>query len=155
LLINLRDIRDNVDFSFSILTELFDGNNQDIVKSAQSDDFIISDIIINSAVVQIAENKLLAEVFKELFKSDGSEIYLKSAENYIREGVEEVNFFTIIESALRKKETAIGYRLSQYSGVKSRFVGNKEMTFGVILNPEKNQNITLSRGDSIIVLSEN
>jgi ion channel POLLUX/CASTOR len=155
LLINLRDIRDNVDFSFAILTELFDGNNQNIVKSVQSDDFIISDIIINSAVVQISENKLLAEVFKELFKSDGSEIYLKPAENYIREGVGEVNFFTVIESALRKKETAIGYRLSQYSGVKSRFVGNKEMTFGVILNPEKNQNITLSRGDSIIVLSEN
>lgn len=154
LLINLRDIRDKSALRFGILTELFDGNNQDIVKSLKSDDFIVSDIIINSAVVQISEDKMLATVFEELFKPEGSEIYLKPANNYIIEG-NTVNFFTVLESALRKKETAIGYRLSQYSGVKSRFVGNKEMTFGVIINPEKNRKVTLSREDFVIVLSEN
>ena len=154
LLVNLRDIRDGLGLNFSILTELFDGNNQDIVKSSKSDDFIVSDVIINSAVVQISEDKMLSKVFKELFTPQGSEIYLKPANHYIIEG-SSVNFFTVIESALGKNETAIGYRLSKYSGEKSRFIGKKEMTFGVMLNPEKNRKIMLTQEDFIIVLSEN
>jgi ion channel POLLUX/CASTOR len=153
-LIHLRDIRDNGSHGFSILSELFVGSNRDLIRSGKGDDFIISERIISSTVTQISENKLLARVFKELFVPEGSEIYLKPAENYIFFDAE-VNFYTVIESALRKKETAIGYRSHQCAEIKRSFVGKKEMNFGVILNPEKNLTIKFSEGDSIIVLSEN
>jgi len=153
-LIHLRDIRKNINYKFSILSELFIGNNRDLVRSSESDDFIISENIISSAVTQVSENKILSNVFRELFKPEGSEIYIKPVENYVFFD-NEINFYTIIESALRRHETAIGYRLHQYAEVKSSFVGKKEMNFGVILNPDKNLKIKFSKGDSVIVLSEN
>ena len=153
-LIHLRDIRDNCSYNFSILSELFIGSNRDLIRSGKGDDFIISDDIISSAVTQISENKLLALVFSELFQPEGSEIYLKPAENYVVMD-NEVNFYTVIESALRRNETAIGYRSHQCAEIKSSFVGKKNMSFGIILNPEKCGKIKFSEGDSIIVLSEN
>jgi len=153
-LIHLRDIRDNGSYRFSILSELFISSNRDLIRSGKGDDFIISENIISSTITQISENKLLSKVFKELFQPEGSEIYLKPAQNYIFFD-HEVNFYTVIESALRKNETAIGYRAHERAEIKSSFVGKKEMNFGVILNPDKNSTIKFSEGDSIIVLSEN
>ena len=153
-LIHLKEIRENHNYEFSIVTELFDSKNHNLMKANQIDDFIISDELISSAVAQIAENKLIASVFRELFKSEGSEIYLKPAENYITLG-REVNFFTLIESGIQKNETVIGYRIHKFSEEKVRYLGAKEMNFGVLLNPEKNEKITLNAKDSVIVLAEN
>ena len=152
-LIYLRDIRDKLGKDFPIITELFDSSNHDLIQSSEADDFIISDNIISSAVTQISENKFLAKVFNELFRPEGSEIYLKPAQNYVKLD-ENINFYTVLESARRRNETALGYRLYRFSKLKSHMVGGKEMTYGVILNPEKTQSFEFSKEDSIIVLSE-
>jgi len=152
-LIHLKEIRDINNYEYSVVTELFDSKNHDLMRANQTDDFIISDEIISSAVAQIAENKLIASVFRELFKSVGSEIYLKPAEDYITLD-KEMNFFTVIEAGAQKNETAIGYRIKEFAEFKCRRKGTKEMNFGVLLNPEKNDKITFSAGDSIIVLAE-
>ena len=67
---------------------------------------------------------------------------------------ENVNFYTVLESAQRRNETALGYRLYRFSKLNSHLVGGKEMTYGVILNPDKTQSIEFSKEDSVIVLSE-
>ena len=46
-------------------------------------------------------------------------------------------FFILIESAAIKGETAIGYRKNDFADIPSRSVGLKEMTYGVLINPEK------------------
>ena len=151
-LIYLREIRDKSGKYFPIITELFDSANHELIESAESDDFIISDNIVSAAVTQISENKLLADVFNELFRPEGVEIYLKPVENYVNIDTH-INFYTVLEAAKRRGETAIGYRLFRFSNLDSYAFGGKEMAYGVMLNPDKFQSFELCKEDSIIVLS--
>ena len=152
-LLHLRDIRDKKNYKFPITSEIFDSTNHDLIQSIEADDFIISENIITSVISQVAENKLLARVFNELFNPIGSEIYLKPAKDYVTLD-ENINFYTVLESARRKGETALGYRLYRFSRIKSILVGKKEMNYGVLLNPEKAIRFEFTVDDSIIVLSE-
>ena len=153
ILVHLRDIREGSDSNFPIVIELFDGKNYELIDSDRSDDFILSDNVLSAVVAQVSEDKLLGEVFRELFRPDGSEIYLKPAGDYVQFD-QTINFFTLIDSAGQKGETAIGYRVDEFANTPSRLVGSKEMTYGVIINPEKNDTFKLNSHDSVIVLSE-
>jgi hypothetical protein len=97
-------------------------------------------------LTQVSENRLLAEVFADLFSSTGSEIYLKPAEAYIAQGAE-VDFYTVLEAARRAGETAIGYRLAADARAADR-------AYGVHVNPPKSARLTFAPGDRIIVLAE-
>jgi hypothetical protein len=63
---------------------------------------------------QLSENKNLEQVFKVLFNSEGSEIYIRRMSDYIRLG-STVDFYTVIEAAAQRGETAIGYRLMKHA----------------------------------------
>ena len=58
-----------------------------------------------------------------------------------------VDFYTVLESAKRKGETAIGYRISSeaYDSKKS---------YGIHVNPVKTEKVKFSDGDKIIVLAD-
>ena len=154
ILINLRDLRKLKKENFKIVCELFDTNNHDLIQNDEVDDFILSEKIISSVLAQIAENKKLADVFRELFVPEGSEIYLKPITNYVNVN-KKINFYELVESAKLKKEIAIGYRLEMYSRIPSNKINNKLANFGIILNPYKNDYVDFSEEDSLIVLSEN
>ena len=81
----------------------------------------------------------LFDVFRELIQPIGTEIYLKPAENYVTID-RPVDFYTILESARRKNETAIGYFLEE----------NRK----IALNPVKTEKIGFYHYDKIIVLSD-
>ena len=93
----------------------------------------------------VGAGELLA-VFEDLFRADGSEIYLKPAQDYVATG-REVNFYTVTESARRRGETAIGYRLERHAGDPAR-------AYGVRVNPPKSESVTFQPEDRIIVLAE-
>ena len=95
---------------------------------------------------QVAENKYLMRVFEDLFDAEGSEIYIKPARDYVKLG-QPVNFYTILESAARKNEVAIGYRI--LADARSADKG-----YGVVVNPRKSDRVELTDDDLIIVLSE-
>jgi hypothetical protein len=85
-------------------------------------------------------------VFKDMFEADGSEIYLKPISNYVKTDVE-MDFFTVLESAKRQGQIAIGYRI-----MSKQF--EKDLSYGVVVNPVKTNKVTFSPGDKIIVFSE-
>jgi ion channel POLLUX/CASTOR len=58
-----------------------------------------------------------------------------------------VNFYTVVEAARRRSETAFGYRLAA-------FHTEKEHNYGVVVNPKKSALVTFGEGDRIIVLAE-
>jgi hypothetical protein len=95
---------------------------------------------------QVSENKQLTEVFSTLFSSDGSEVYLRPAELYITPGAT-ADFYTVLESASRKGETAIGYRIESLAR-------SADAAYGVHINPAKGESITFTAGDKVIVLAE-
>jgi len=59
---------------------------------------------------------------------------------------EPVNFYTVLESAYRKNEIAIVYRLMDEAK-------SKEKNYGVVINPVKNKRVTFNEKDMIIVIS--
>jgi voltage-gated potassium channel Kch len=145
-LLHLRDIADHTGYSCSIVSEMLDIRNRDLAEVARADDFVVSDRLISLVVSQISENKGLGAVFADLFDPEGSEIYLKPATYYVESG-KPVNFYTVVEAAKRRGETALGYRLLAQANDASK-------AYGVVLNPDKSVPVTFAEQDRIIVLSE-
>ena len=145
-LLHLRDITRKLEYPMSIVSEMLDQRNRTLAEAAQADDFIVSDHFISLVVTQVSQEKKLNTVFKDLFDADGSEIYLKLARNYVKLDTP-VNFYTVVESARRKNETAIGYHLKSSPQA-------PENCYGIKINPEKGQLITFKEWDRIIVLAE-
>ncbi|MCO5293535.1 MAG: hypothetical protein M9882_01325 [Homoserinimonas sp.] len=145
-LLHLRELGELAGKELSIVSEMLDNRNREIAEVTKADDFIVSDKLISLALSQLSENRLLSKVFDSLFKSEGSEIYLRPAEGYIKLG-EPVDFYTIAGSASRMNETAIGYRLASQ-------IHDSSNAYGVRLNPLKSEQVTLGPGDKVIVLAE-
>ncbi len=145
-LIHLRNISKTINKKFNIISEMFDQKNRELAEVTEADDFIISHDFISRILAQVSETKDIKKILDILFDSEGSEIYLKNVEDYVKTGFE-MNFYTVIESASRKGHTAIGYRI-----VKETY--NYEKNYGIRVNPEKSKKIKFSPGDKIIVLAE-
>ena len=126
---------------------MLDIRNKSLAEIAKVNDFIVSDRLLSLILTQVSENKLLNLVFKDLFDTDGSEIYIKKANSYI-DCSKNVNFYTIIEAAQQKHEVAIGYKIFSQET-------DPQKNYGVYIDPAKSYIIALNIEDSIIVLSEN
>ena len=117
-----------------------------LAEIAKADDFIVSDELTGLLLTQISENKQLGAVFEDLFDSDGAEIYLKPAGDYVTLD-KSVNFYTVCESGIRRNETVIGYRLLKDANDAGK-------SYGVRVNPLKSENITFTVDDKVIVLAD-
>jgi len=145
-LLHLRDIADHNGYSFSIVSEMLDIRNRDLAQVTRADDYVVSDRLVSLVVSQISENRQLGAVFADLFDPEGSEIYLKPAASYVKPGMP-LNFYTVVDSARRGGETALGYRIQAHAYDAAK-------AYGVILNPDKSVPVTFAEQDEIIVLSE-
>lgn len=145
-LLHLRNVSESSGKDFGIVSEMRDIRNRALAEVARADDFIVSDKLISLLLSQISENKHLEAVFKDLFRSEGSEIYLKPITEYILPG-KPVDFYTLIEAAAQRGETAIGYRIKADSK-------DSDKAYGVSVNPNKAKKVTFAPDDKIIVLAE-
>lgn len=146
-LLHIRNIAESHNKKLNIVSEMCDQKNVELATVTKADDFIISDNLISKLLSQLSESRELKKVFDILFEAEGSEIYLKNASDYVKLGVS-VNFYTILESAFSKNETAIGYRI-----IKDAF--STEYNYGITVNPQKEENVIFVEGDKIIVIAEN
>ena len=145
-LLHLREIADQNNHSFSIVSEMLDVRNRELAEVTRADDFIVSDWLVSLLMCQISENKELSAVFDELFDPQDSELYLKPARDYVDTDVP-LNFYTVVEAACQRGEIAIGYRAMAKAGDPHR-------SYGVHLNPNKSHQIVFAEKDQIIVLAE-
>jgi voltage-gated potassium channel Kch len=145
-LLHLRSITNKSGHVSSIVSEMMDVRNRDLADVARVDDFIVSERLVSLLLAQVSENKALNAVFDDLLDPVGSEIYLKPATDYVKPGIA-VSFYTVVESARRRGETAIGYRLSAL-GTDAR------RSYGVVVNPDKSALVSFAQGDRMIVLAE-
>lgn len=145
-LLHLRDISDRYQHDFQVVTEILDVRNQALAQVARPDDFVISEQIISLMLAQVAEQKSINAVLTELFDPAGSEIYLKPADSYVAMD-RPVNFYTVVEAARQRGESAIGYR-------RKADANNMARSYGIVLNPAKEQLIEFSPQDTIILLAE-
>lgn len=145
-LLHLRDIAGRHGKSFSIVSEVSDVRNLRLAQAARADDFVVSNRLISMLMTQISENKGIKAVYDDILDADGSEIYLKPVERYVKPG-EPVNFHTVVASAQRYNEVAFGYRHMADAADPTK-------AFGVKLNPAKTDSVTFAPGDRIIVAAE-
>lgn len=145
-LLHLRSIGDAAHRELSLTTEMSDDGNRLLAPTRDGADFIVSGRMISLLMTQISESRYLAEVFEELFTAEGNELYLKPASDYVRVD-REVTFATVVGSALRRRECAVGYRL--------RADATTDPAHGVRLNPDKRERIRFTGSDWVIVLAEN
>jgi voltage-gated potassium channel Kch len=145
-LLHLRNIEEKTGHDFTIVSEMMDIRNKELAEVTEADDFIISNKLISLMLSQLSENKELKAVFDDLFDADGSEIYVKPVTDYVKPG-SPVNFYTLCESASRKGEIAIGYRLNEFSH-------NVNKAYGVTVNPKKSDMVTFTENDKLIVIAE-
>lgn len=145
-LLHLRDLIDKEGATVRIVSEIMDLRNRELASVTKADDFVVSDKLIAQMVSQVSETKELVQVFNDMFDADGSEIYLKSMSNYVKSDTE-IDFYTVLESAKRQGQIAIGYRVmsKQY---------DKESSYGIVVNPVKSKKITFKPEDKIIVFAE-
>ena len=144
-LLHLRDIKTPHGDPFAIVTEVNDDANREIAQVTKADDFIVSNRLISLLLAQLAENRHVQAVLADLFDPTAAEILLRRSTEYITTGVA-VTFATVIESALRRGETAIGYRLHRNS--------DQPPAYGVVINPAKTELITFEAHDSVIVVGK-
>jgi voltage-gated potassium channel Kch len=145
-LLHLRDMVERDATPFSIVSEMLDLRNRELAEVTQVDDFIVSEHLVSLMLTQLSENAELFDVFTDIFDPEGSEIYLKPISDYVETDVP-VNFYTVVEAARRRGETAIGYRLvsdAKHSG----------KSYGVRTNPPKSQEVVFGSDDKVIVLAE-
>lgn len=145
-LLHLRDIANRSGHDFQVVTEILDVRNQALAQVARPDDFVISEQIISRMLAQVAEQKSINAVFTDLFNPEGAEIYLKPVSDYVVMDTP-VNFYTIVEAAKQRGESAIGYRCKAETN-------NMAKSYGVVINPKKDQPISLEPQDTIILLAE-
>jgi voltage-gated potassium channel Kch len=144
-LLHLRDIEAKSGANrYSIVSEMLDVRNRELAEITEADDFIVSENLTSLLVAQVTENRDLRAVFDDIFDSDGSEIYLRPASDYVLLG-KPMTYWHVIESARRRGEVAIGYRLANGNGNGS----------GVKVNPPKSTSISFGADDRVIVVSEN
>ena len=145
-LLHLRNIAEETGRDLNIVSEMLDPRNQALAEVARADDFIVSDKLVSLMLAQLSENKHLHMVFEDLFREEGSEIYLKPVTDYVATGVS-VDFHTVLHAAAARGETAIGYRIAAQST-------DPRKGYGVNCNPNKAERITFAQGDKLIVLAE-
>ena len=144
-LLHLRDMGERDGQSYSLTSEILDIGNRELAEVTRADDFIVSDQLTSLMMAQLSENREVGVVFGEFFSSDGNEIHIRPAPDYVAVD-SPVNFYTVVESARRKGEVAIGYRI-----VADRGDARKE--YGIVINPRKSDDIALKSDDKIIVIA--
>ena len=142
-LLLLKRIEDYDNFDFSIITEFLDDDNRKISNNNHITDFIVSSNIISPVIAQLSEDMHLDRVFDILFTSEGSELYLRDACDYVV-AEHKMTFATIIEASLQKNETCVGI-------IKTLDDSNSVCYY---LNPKKSDTFILSDKDKLIVLAE-
>jgi len=144
-LLHLRDMKERGGDGYGIVSELNDDANRRLAQITKADDFVVSAKLISLLVTQVAKNPHLTEVFTELFDPSDADVFLEPADGYLLPGVE-ANFGTVIEAARRRGETAIGYRKQVFAHVPP--------LYGVVLNPDKAEPLTLTEADRVVVIGK-
>ncbi len=140
-LIHLRDISEKNKKSYTITSEMKLVENQRLAKIAKANDLVVGSNIINLMIAQVAENRHLASVFSEILSEEGSEVYIRSAKNYVVTDVQ-LDFYQLTEIMKHHGEIAIGYKKQVEEG------------YEIIMNPLKSKQFILTKEDSIITLSQ-
>nr|MBA2479023.1 hypothetical protein [Planctomycetota bacterium] len=127
-----------------LVAEILDPLNAGVVSGLEIDDLVISPRVVSQQLVQISQQAMLADIYRELLSSGGVEIYLKPASRYVVPG-RSCSFNDLVYSAQRLREVALGVRIAR---------DRAKPGGGLQLNPPKDSRWDFADGDMVVVLAE-
>lgn len=131
-----------------IITEVLDSENQDLIARAGVDDFIISERLVSMVFAQLSQEPRMKAVYDDLFREEGSEIYVKPASLYFDVLPAQVRYADLMRLAQKRNgEVCIGFKLGLHEA-------NPSKNFGVSLVPPKDELVTIGPGDALVVVAE-
>ncbi|CAF1420884.1 unnamed protein product [Adineta ricciae] len=132
--------------TFNLVIELADIRNRQLVNASCADDFIVCPNLLAKYIAQLSEDKNIKKVYDVLLAAGGVDISLCLASAFVPVGVP-ISYYKILQETLKHQCVAIGYRLMKYLHDESRF-------YGIVLNPNKQEEVIFSPNDKIIILAE-
>jgi Trk K+ transport system NAD-binding subunit len=137
-ILHLHDLEEQKNIKLNFVTEILNESNVSIIQSINVDDFMVSNLLLSRIITQVSENPRTNEVIVDLVSEDGSELYLKYADDYVPLN-QEVNCYSILAETNKRQHLFIGYKLYKQAPV---------------LNPKLDSKVKFGPKDSIIVVSE-
>jgi len=133
-----------------LITEVMDSENIDIILNSGVEDFMVSNQFVSQIMAQVSEEPMALDVYDDLFRADGSELYIKPATYYFSfDGKESITipYGACTQASVLRNEVCLGIQFHADQG-------NKDKLFGVSLIPDKSEMITLTPNDGLITLAE-
>ncbi len=145
-LLLLRDFRRKAGIhSQEVCSEILNPKNRELAATTQIHDIVISNEMVSMFLAQVTHEPRVRAVLEDLFRSEGSEIYLKEMSSYVPAG-QAVTFEQLILVAKARGEVALGYQ---------SVVEDPGKRYGIVLNPtDRTTPIPTKPGDRLIVLAE-
>jgi Trk K+ transport system NAD-binding subunit len=137
-ILHLHDLEEEKKIKLNFVTEILNENNVNTIQSINVDDFMVSNLLLSRIITQISENPKVNDVIVNLTSEEGSELYLKYADDYVPLN-QNVSCYDILVEANKKQHLFIGYKLDKQAPV---------------LNPKLDEVLKFGTKDSIIVVSE-
>ena len=128
-----------------VVSQIQNPKNRDLMETEDSYDIIVSNKLIGNYTCQLAENPRLQEVFNEILHPEGSEFYMRDIEDYVVPD-NTINFYSLVKAGIKRNDLVLGYKIKTEEAKENH---------GIYLNPRKSKEIKFSKGDRVIVLSEN
>ncbi len=131
--------------SQKVCSEILEPKNRELAATTEIHDIVISNELVSMVLAQITHEPRIAPVLDDLFRSEGSEIYLKPVELYAPLG-QATTFQTLILAAKARSEVALGLQI---------YRPDPKGRYGIVLNPpDRSTPVHLKVGDRVIVLAE-
>ena len=140
----LHDIAQRTKQNFTIVRELPDIHNHDLVGSISANEALVREGLVGLVLAQVAQKKTLGPVLTNLLAPSGPRIVLRPARDYVQNGVP-VNFVTVMTAAQARQETAIGYQRIAKAGTTAD-------SCGLTLAPKWNETISFTEEDLLVLL---
>lgn len=145
-LLLLRDFRRRHNVSRQeVCSEILNPKNRELASTTEIHDIVISNEMVSMVVAQVTHEPRIRPVLEDLFRSEGSEIYLKDLSNYAPAG-KPVDFERLILAAKARGEVAMGVQ---------SYVADPARRYGLVLNPtDRKTPIVPKPGDRLVVMAE-
>lgn len=145
-LLLLRDFRRKAGIhTQEVCSEILNPKNRELAATTQIHDIVISNEMVSMFLAQVTHEPRVRAVLEDLFRSEGSEIYLKEMSNYVPAG-QAATFEQLVLLAKARNEVALGFQ---------SIVEDPAKRYGIVLNPtDRTTPIVTKPGDRLIVLAE-
>ncbi|MBI2895459.1 MAG: hypothetical protein HYY06_18025 [Deltaproteobacteria bacterium] len=145
-LLLLRDFRRRAGVARQeVCSEILNPKNRELAATTQIHDIVISNEMVSMFLAQITHEPRVRAVLEDLFRSEGSEIYLKDITHYAHVG-QPITFEHLVLAAKSRGEVAMGVQA---------FVDDPEKRYGLVLNPKDRSTPFIPKsGDRLVVMAE-